>query len=101
MQLWVENGCFYADQAVLNTLSVYLNYDSAADQKIIREEAWLPETDLLILDELHKMKGWKTYLKGVYDTRPEGMRILVTGSARLEAFRQQGDSLKYNLCLLI
>jgi len=39
------------------------------------------------------MKGWKTYLKGVYDTRPEGMRILVTGSARLEAFRQQGDSL--------
>ena len=73
--------------------SVYLNYDSAADRKIIREEAWLPETDLLILDELHKMKGWKNYLKGMYDTRPEGMRILVTGSARLEAFRQQGDSL--------
>ncbi len=73
--------------------SVYLNYDSAGDRKIIREEAWLPETDLLILDELHKMKGWKNYLKGVYDTRAAGMRMLVTGSARLEAFRQQGDSL--------
>jgi predicted AAA+ superfamily ATPase len=39
------------------------------------------------------MKGWKNYLKGVYDTRPPHMMILVTGSARLEAFRQHGDSL--------
>lgn len=73
--------------------SVYLNYDSAGDRSIIKDEAWLPDAGLLVLDELHKMKGWKNYLKGVYDTRPAGMMILVTGSARLEAFRQQGDSL--------
>lgn len=73
--------------------SVYLNYDSAGDRDIIRSEAWLDDTELLILDELHKMDGWKNYLKGVYDTRPEAMKILVTGSARLEAFRQSGDSL--------
>lgn len=73
--------------------SVYLNYDSAEDRKIIKDEAWLNDTTLLVLDELHKMKGWKNYLKGVYDTKPEGMMILVTGSVRLEAFRQQGDSL--------
>ncbi|MBU0463188.1 MAG: ATP-binding protein [Proteobacteria bacterium] len=73
--------------------SVYLNYDSAGDRKIIKDEVWLEDTQLLILDELHKMKGWKNYLKGVYDTKPAGMMILVTGSARLEAFRQQGDSL--------
>ncbi len=73
--------------------SVYLNYDSAGDRDIIKNEAWLEDTDLLILDELHKMKEWKNYLKGVYDTRPVGMRMLVTGSARLEAFRQSGDSL--------
>jgi predicted AAA+ superfamily ATPase len=73
--------------------SVYLNYDSAGDRDIIRSEAWLDDTELLILDELHKMDGWKNYLKGVYDTRPESMMILVTGSARLEAFRQSGDSL--------
>ncbi|MBI9082910.1 MAG: AAA family ATPase [Desulfobacterales bacterium] len=57
------------------------------------EEAWLEKTDLLVLDELHKMPMWKNYLKGVYDTRPDHMRILVTGSARLETFRQSGDSL--------
>lgn len=73
--------------------SVYLNYDSAEDRRIIKDEAWLEKTDLLILDELHKMKGWKNYLKGVYDTKPDRMMILVTGSARLEAFRQSGDSL--------
>ena len=73
--------------------SVYLNYDHAEDREIIKNEQWIEQTDLLILDELHKMKGWKNYLKGVYDTKSESMRILVTGSARLETFRQTGDSL--------
>jgi len=73
--------------------SVYLNYDSLEDRKIIKNEAWIPQTELLILDELHKMAGWKNYIKGVYDTKPDHMMILVTGSARLEAFRQHGDSL--------
>jgi hypothetical protein len=39
------------------------------------------------------MKGWKIYLKGVYDTKPKEMIILFTGSARLEFMRQSGDSL--------
>lgn len=73
--------------------SLYLNYDAREDRKIIEEEAWLDTTRLLILDELHKMDGWKNYLKGVFDTRPDHLKILVTGSARLEAFRHSGDSL--------
>lgn len=73
--------------------SVYLNYDSLEDREIIKKEQWLESTDLLILDELHKMKGWKNYLKGIYDTKQEKLKILVTGSARLDAFRQSGDSL--------
>ncbi len=39
------------------------------------------------------MAVWKNYLKGVYDTKPLHLQILVTGSARLDAFRQSGDSL--------
>lgn len=73
--------------------TAYLNYDRAEDREIIRKELWPKKTELLILDELHKMKGWKNYLKGIFDTRDEKLKILVTGSARLNTFRQSGDSL--------
>lgn len=73
--------------------SVYLNYDQIKDRQIIKDQSWLKNTDLLILDELHKMPDWKNYLKGVFDTRDESMRILVTGSARLDVFDRIGDSL--------
>jgi predicted AAA+ superfamily ATPase len=39
------------------------------------------------------MESWKNYLKGIYDTKPSTLSILVTGSARLETFRHSGDSL--------
>lgn len=73
--------------------TTYLNYDSFEDRQIIKGESWLQSTELLILDELHKMPGWKNYLKGVFDTKIEHLKILVTGSARLDMFRQTGDSL--------
>jgi hypothetical protein len=73
--------------------SLYLTYDRIEDRKIILEESWLPSTELLILDEIHKMPDWKNYLKGIFDTRAPHQKILVTGSARLEVFNQVGDSL--------
>lgn len=73
--------------------STYLTYDRLEDRKIILKEAWLPSTELIILDELHKMPKWKNYLKGVYDTKLPHQKILVTGSARLEIFHRVGDSL--------
>lgn len=75
------------------THSVYLNYDRAEDREIMNKEQWPQKTGLLILDELHKMKGWKNYIKGVFDTKDPDLKILVTGSARLNTFRQAGDSL--------
>lgn len=73
--------------------SLYLNYDKASDRKIMLAESWLDTTDLLVLDELHKMEDWKNYIKGVYDTKPKTLRILVTGSSRLDIFENIGDSL--------
>ena len=73
--------------------SVYLNYDQVLDRKIIQDQSWLESTEILVLDELHKMPNWKNYLKGLYDTKPQSMRLLVTGSARLDIFDQLGDSL--------
>ncbi len=72
---------------------IYLNYDNLTDRKIIVEQAWLFDTDLIILDELHKMPNWKNFLKGLYDTKPDQLKIIVTGSARLDTFRKSGDSL--------
>lgn len=48
---------------------------------------------LIILDELHKAKGWKRNLKGVFDTLELRCDILVTGSARLNVYRKGSDSL--------
>lgn len=71
----------------------YLNWDVADDRRILAGQGWSPRADLLVLDEIHKMPNWKSYLKGVFDGRTGGQAILVTGSARMETFRQSGESL--------
>lgn len=70
-----------------------LNWDVAADRRVMLGQAWSPQAPLLVFDELHKMKDWRAWLKGVFDGRAKGQSILVTGSARLDAFRQAGESL--------
>jgi predicted AAA+ superfamily ATPase len=72
---------------------VYLSFDAAADRRLIADEAWDKTAGLVVFDELHKMKRWKTWLKGLYDTRGIPPGILVTGSARLDVLRKGGDSL--------
>lgn len=64
----------------------YLNYDSLEGRQVIEKESWLPSVELIILDEIHKMPKWKSYLKGLYDTKKPHQKILVTRSARLEIF---------------
>ncbi len=70
-----------------------LNWDVLADRRVILSQSWVPDTKLLVFDELHKMKEWRPWLKGVYDGRAREQAILVTGSARLDVFRQAGESL--------
>lgn len=72
---------------------VYLNYDDTDHFKVIKEKKWRQDAGMVILDEVHKMKSWKKYLKGVYDTKTADISFLVTGSARLDTFRQTGESL--------
>ena len=71
----------------------YLNWDNGQDREVILGQGWSSATDLLVLDEIHKMDKWKSHLKGIWDTRTPSLSLLVTGSARLETFRQSGDSL--------
>lgn len=90
-----QAGKTWLAKDILSSFSsgVYLNYDNLKDRKIIEDQSWLDSTDLLVLDELHKMPEWKNYLKGVFDTKPPSLRLLVTGSARLDIYDKIGDSL--------
>lgn len=71
----------------------YLNWDVLADRAVLQRQSWNPRAGLLVMDEIHKMPNWKAWLKGVADGRLAGQALLVTGSARMETFRQTGDSL--------
>lgn len=71
----------------------YLNWDVPDDRRILLDQSWSPRSDLLVLDEIHKMAGWKSYLKGLYDGKGENQALLITGSARMDTFRQSGESL--------
>ena len=71
----------------------YLNWDVPEHRdQILRRE--FPNTDLWVFDEIHKYRTWRNYLKGIFDTKNEEQRILVTGSARLDYYRFSGDSLQ-------
>src|SRR3990167_984817 len=71
----------------------YLNYDAVEDRQILAKKAWDRQKDVLIFDELHKMRRWKQWLKGVYDKEGLNPPIIVTGSAQLNTYRKVGDSL--------
>ncbi|MCK5800638.1 MAG: ATP-binding protein [Deltaproteobacteria bacterium] len=71
----------------------YLSFDDIAHRQRILQRGWDLDAPYVVLDELHKMRRWKAWLKGVYDTREKGPAILVTGSARLDTYRKVGDSL--------
>lgn len=71
----------------------YFNYDTAEDRLALRKNSWDRTKPLIIFDELHKMKHWKRWLKGVYDTEGLIPQLLVTGSAKLDTYRRVGDSL--------
>ncbi|MBC7753538.1 MAG: ATP-binding protein [Moraxellaceae bacterium] len=71
----------------------YLNWDRNSDKSIILKDQIPFEHPVLILDEIHKYKNWRNLVKGIYDKHHEDMKIIVTGSARLDYFKKGGDSL--------
>ncbi len=71
----------------------YFNWDLAEHRKrILKNE--IPLTGLVVFDEIHKYRAWRNFLKGVFDVYRDRLKILVTGSARLDHYRRGGDSLQ-------
>ena len=71
----------------------YLSWDVAEQRESILKRE-LPNSRLWVFDEIHKYRSWRNLLKGLYDGRRRGQKILVTGSARLDFYRFGGDSLQ-------
>jgi len=71
----------------------YFNFDNLEDRLSLQKKSWDRSKDLVIFDELHKLKNWKSWLKGIYDTEGIPPSLLVTGSAKLDTYRKVGDSL--------
>jgi predicted AAA+ superfamily ATPase len=71
----------------------YFNWDNRQDRRNIMQSNWTGDAELIILDEIHKYKKWKSLVKGEYDKLKGKYRFLITGSARLDLYRKGGDSM--------
>jgi predicted AAA+ superfamily ATPase len=72
----------------------YFSWDVADHRKALREGKLPEDARLWVFDEIHKLRSWRGWLKGTYDLHGERHPILVTGSARLEAYNRGGESLQ-------
>ena len=80
-------------QLIAQQSGQYLNYDIPADRALLLHQRWSTGAPALVLDEIHKMPNLKAWLKGVYDGKPATQQLLVTGSARMDTFRQSSEFL--------
>ena len=82
----------------------YFNWDNTDDRRnlllgpktlaeILELDRLSAQPKVAIFDELHKYSKWKTLLKGFFDTYSDRVKLIVTGSSRLDLFRRSGDSL--------
>lgn len=81
--------------------NIYFNWDILSNREILlKNSTFFEEVErkgdgkpLIILDEIHKYRDWKNYLKGIYDQFYDSYKFLVSGSGRLDLYQKGGDSL--------
>lgn len=71
----------------------YLNFDNPQHRLSMLDRSWDRRKSLIIFDELHKLKNWKSWIKGIYDTEGIPPSLVVTGSAKLDTYKKVCDSL--------
>ena len=78
---------------IIRKKTSYLNWDNVEHRHSIIKNQLPAYMNELIFDELHKFVNWRNFIKGFYDTYGDKIKIIVTGSARLDHFKKGGDSL--------
>ncbi len=71
----------------------YLNWDEASHRELILKNQ-LPNKPVIILDEIHKYRLWRNWIKGKFDVLKDEHKFIITGSARLDLYKYGGDSLQ-------
>lgn len=81
----------------------YFNWDIQEDRLLITKGAdkvaeklqlnSLEAATIVVFDELHKYAKWKNFIKGFFDKYADKVKIIVTGSAKLNVYKAGGDSL--------
>ena len=71
----------------------YLNWDNLEHKKRTLKTEYDFWSELIIFDEIHKYKKWKTFLKWEYDVKKDKLKFLVTWSARLDIYQKWWDSM--------
>src|SRR3972149_4331317 len=87
---------------------VYFNWDDLEDRaRLVRTPYFFEAVErsdasrpIVVLDEIHKYRHWKNYLKGVFDRFHAEYRFLIAGSGRLDLYRKGGDSLAGRYALM-
>jgi len=72
----------------------YFNWDYVDDKRVLLRGGLPADQPLVVLDEIHKFKQWRNFIKGLYDKNKSRTSFLITGSARLDYYRKGGDSLQ-------
>lgn len=84
--------------------STYLSWDDEdvrraiqSGQRVVADKYALnvaaESEKILVYDEIHKYSKWKQFLKGFYDLYGKDLRIVATGSAKMDVYKKDGDSM--------
>lgn len=84
--------------------STYLSWDDEdvrraiqSGQRVVADKYALnvaaESEKILVYDEIHKYSKWKQFLKGFYDLYGKDLRIIATGSAKMDVYKKGGDSM--------
>ena len=84
--------------------STYLSWDDEdvrraiqSGQRVVADKYALnvaaESEKILVYDEIHKYSKWKQFLKGFYDLYGKDLRIVATGSAKMDVYKKGGDSM--------
>jgi len=84
--------------------AAYFNWDNSDDRRVVLRgpaavadrlglDQLRVQPPMAVFDELHKYAKWRPFLKGFFDVYGGRVRLIVTGSSRLDVYRRGGDSL--------